>query len=401
MTNHRAFYTQGERPSIPRYLGADLTDRYANGCKDIDVCGLTPGVENKLAASFWSWRWDSAPRALDVTVIAKELTPTQAAMLDGPQGLATKGEALRACERQAAAVGKTPDRRPELGRPFAGFICSALDLFEALRRAGTNISPPRFLGGVSEVYPGHIWKILGDRCVLPKKSTHEGRLARKCILEALGVSGLPELPTHDQNDACVAALLAVAADGKVPGIALKAIGFPLFADADGTLREGLMAIPEMTAKARQLISEALRETCIIDIAESDAHVAASLDSGTADGRAKDLLDWFIATALEGNSQVCTYSWAYRHLFTSSYDKWAPGIRQASYRSCSTDASQGTARLGGCSFGRFRCSKEKWLAKPWPLAIRSIRSRRLGEGPRYGYSPLLTRSYCRATGRTRA
>jgi hypothetical protein len=209
-----------------------------------------------------------------------------------------------------------------LGRPFAGFICSALDIFEALSRASTKISPPRFLGGVSEVYPGHIWKILGDRCVLPKKSTYEGRLARKRILEALGVSCLPELPTHDQNDACVAALLAVAADGKVPGIALKAIGFPLFADADGTLREGLMAIPEMTPKARQLISEALQETSIIDIAESDAHVAVSLGSATADGRARGLRDWFIATALEGNSQVCTYSWAYRHLFTSSYHKWA-------------------------------------------------------------------------------
>ncbi len=218
-----------------------------------------PGENNLLTASFWFWRWDAAPGVLDVGLIAKELTATRAAMLDGPQGLATEGNALRACERQSGAVGKTPSERPALGRPFGGFICSSLDIFAALRRTGTNISPPRFLGGVSEVYPGHIWTILAGRH-LPNKSTDEGRLARKSILEALGVSGLPELPTHDQNDACVAALLAAAADSAVPGITPTGIGSPLFADPDGTLREGVMVAPEVTAKTRELISEALRKT---------------------------------------------------------------------------------------------------------------------------------------------
>lgn len=246
---------------VPPYLGGDLTDRYSKNCRDVDVCGLTPGKNDTLTASLWIWRWDAAPKVLEVTVIAKELAATRAVMLDGPQGLATKGKALRECERLSAAAGKTPDKRPELDRPFAGYICSSIDIFAALTRAGTNISPALFLGGVSEVYPGHIWRILaGHGVCLEKKSTDIGRRERKHILEALRVSGLPELPTHDQNDACVAALLAAAADGAVSGITLKGIGSQLFADPDGTLREGLMVVPEVTAKTGDLISGALRKT---------------------------------------------------------------------------------------------------------------------------------------------
>jgi hypothetical protein len=248
------------KDSVPLYIGGDLTDRYSKNIRDVDVCGLMPGENNTLTASFWFWSWDAAPGALDVTAIAKELSATRAAMLDGPQGLATIGNSLRACERESAAAGKTPEKRPASGRPFAGFVLSSLDIFEALRRAGTNISPPQFLRGVSEVYPGHIWKILARPSSLSKKSTVKGRLERRQILEALGVSDLPELPTHDQNDACVAAVLAAAADGAVQGISLTGIGSPLFADPDAILREGLMVIPEVTAKTREMISEALRKT---------------------------------------------------------------------------------------------------------------------------------------------
>ena len=238
------------KDSVPPYLGADLTDRYAKSCRDIDVCGLAHGENGTLTASFWVWQWDAGPGALDVTAIANELSATRAAMLDGPQGLATAGESLRVCERCSAAAGKTPHRRPPpLGRPFAGFICSSLDIFAELKRAGTNISPPRFLGGVSEVYPAHIWKILAGR-PLKRKSTLKGRLERKHILEGQGVSGLPELPTHDQNDACVAALMAAASDGAVPEIGIEGIGSALFADPDGTMREGQMVIPARITRVR-------------------------------------------------------------------------------------------------------------------------------------------------------
>src|SRR3954454_7793883 len=106
--------------SVPPYIGADLTDRYSVSCRDIDVCGLTP-AGNSLRATFWHWRWDRAPESLDVAAVAKELRAARVAMLDGPQALARNGNAIRVCERQSAAVGKTPDSRPRLSKPFAGF----------------------------------------------------------------------------------------------------------------------------------------------------------------------------------------------------------------------------------------------------------------------------------------
>lgn len=242
--------------SVPPYIGIDLTDRYAASCRAIDICGLTPSENGELNASFWFWQWDTASETLDVAAIVKELTATRAAMLDGPQGLASRGNAMRDCERLCAAAGKTPDVRPPLCHLFAGFLCSSLDLFAALSRAGVRIGPSGFLGGASEVYPGHIWKILAGR-VIPKKSSVEGRRARKQILETLGVSRLPELPTHDQSDACVAAVLAAAAGGAVPGMALRAIGSPLAVDSDGTLREGLMVIPKASVKIHESISRVL------------------------------------------------------------------------------------------------------------------------------------------------
>ena len=298
---------------VPEYLGGDLTDRYSSGCRDIDLCGLTPIANNRLAATFWYWSWDAAPKPLDVTVIAAELTAARTTMLDGPQGLATAGTGLRACERQSAAVGKTPDRRPDLAEPFAGFICSSLDIFAALKRAGIPISPPSFVGGVSEVYPGHIWTVLSAGRALPKKSTERGRLARKHLLEALGVCGLPGLPTHDQNDACVAALLAAAADGKVAGMTTRGIGSPLFSDPNGTLREGPMVVPDVTAVTAALISQALRNIPLLGPGASALTVAAS---GQPDNAANDLFEMLIARALEGNPQVCTYAWAYRRLFSA-------------------------------------------------------------------------------------
>ncbi len=307
---------------VPEYLGADLTDRYSRSCRNVDVCGLTRGENSKLMATFWSWQWDAAPEALDVTVVARELKATRAAMLDGPQGLATKGQTLRVCERQAAAVGKTPDRPPSLARPFAGFIRSSLDIFDALRRAGAQISPPRFLGGISEVYPGHIWMILCSRRALANKSTDEGRKTRKEILQALGVVGLPGMPTHDQNDACVAALLAAAADGNVPGLTPRGIGSPLCADPDGTLREGPMVIPGVSAETSALILEVLHKTRTIDLVPSDGRAIAPSDTSPAAERANTMLDGFIRRALDGSPQACTYSWAYRKLFNFPYRKWS-------------------------------------------------------------------------------
>jgi hypothetical protein len=208
---------------------------------------------------------------------------------------------------------------PALSKPFAGFICSSLDLFNALNRAGTRISPLGFVGGVSEVYPGHIWTILGNRRVLPRKSTPAGRGVRKRILEALGVVGLRGLPTHDQNDACVAALIAAAADGKVPGVSVASIGSALLVDIDGTLREGPMVIPQVTAATADAVSSVLGETPLFD---APAPAVLRPASGPSHTTGDDLLSLLIAKAVEGDPQVCTYARAYRVLFNSSYSKWS-------------------------------------------------------------------------------
>lgn len=222
-------------------LGVDLTDRYAMSCRAIDVCGLTCDGQNRLRATFWKWEWSQPPAKLDVRLIASEIKMAKSTMIDGPQGLASIGKSLRECERLWGAAGKTPAVIPT-GIPFAGFIRSSIELFSALAQAGFQGSPSGFVGEVSEVYPGDIWRRLANG-KLPRKSTQRGRWARKQILQSLGVEDLPVLPTHDQNDACISAVLAAAADRKVSGITVRGIGLPLVVGPDGIMREGPMVIP--------------------------------------------------------------------------------------------------------------------------------------------------------------
>ena len=309
---------RGDKPAD--YLGVDLTDRHAKSSRSIDVCGLTCAEPNRLCAAFWHWQWALPQENLDVSTIAREVKAAKSTMFDGPQGLASIGETLRACERQSGAVGKTPDTMPRFGKPFAGYIRSSIELFSAFAQTGFSISPSGFIGGVSEVYPGNIWNRLATR-VLPKKSTKEGRLARKLILQALGVTHLPDLPTHDENDACISAVLAAAADGKVTGVAVRGLGLPLAIDANGTMREGPIVIPELSEDVQQKIEEALSEISVVIVAKiSVSRQSASVE--TSMERATTLRDCFIERAREGNAQVCTYAWAYRYLFNASYSKWS-------------------------------------------------------------------------------
>jgi len=309
---------RGDQPAD--YLGADLTDRHAKGRRAIDVCGLTCGEGNRLRAAFWQWEWPSPQATLDVSLIAPEVKSAKSSMFDGPQGLASIGESLRACERQSGAVGKTPDTMPTLGRPFAGYIRSSIELFSAFAKAGFKISPAEFVGGVSEVYPGNIWGRLAKR-LLPKKNTNEGRQARKLILQALGVTDLPTLPTHDENDACVSAVLAAAADGKVPGVTVCGLGLPLVIDACRTMREGPMVIPEISEDAQQRIAKALSGISTV-VAKKPRSSGQSASVQAVLERATALRDCFIERAREGNAQICTYAWAYRYLFDTSYSKWS-------------------------------------------------------------------------------
>lgn len=350
--------------SVPPYIGADLTDRYSAHCRDIDVCGLTAS-RSGFRAAFWHWNWDRAPLPLNVGAVAKELRASRVAMLDGPQALASKGSTLRVCERQSAAVGKTPDTRPTLRRAFAGFICSSLDLFAGLKYDGIAISPP-VVGGVSEVYPGHIWTILSGARPLPQKSTELGRLARRAILEALGITELPRLPTHDQNDAAVAAILAAAADNQVAGVNTVYLGEPLSVDLDGTLREGPMVVPRVNGMVAGLIADSLREIHI-----DGAPVARATEPAPAASHitAEELLAHFIAKAIEGDPQICTYGWAYRALFNASYTKFSMAYAQKAIQlACRTDPRD-LPGLGPVRLDAFIVSKKDGLPGDgyWPVA----------------------------------
>jgi hypothetical protein len=269
------------------------------------------------------------------------------------------------CERQSAAVGKTPDARPAITKPFAGFICSSIDLFDALRCEQIAISPAGFIGGVSEVYPGHIWNILSAGMPLPKKSTESGRLARKRMLDALGVCGLPSLPSHDQNDACVAAILAAASDGQLPGVSATFIGAPLSVDLNDTLREGPMVIPMVTDAAADRIANALREICVSDAPAPGVEIA----SEPPHAGAENLLVYLIAKAVEGDPQICTYGWASRTLFNTSYAKFSMAYAQKAIQLACRTRPRELPGLGLVRLDTFIVSKKDGFPSDgyWPAA----------------------------------
>ncbi|NIP74054.1 MAG: DUF429 domain-containing protein [Gammaproteobacteria bacterium] len=233
----------------PPYLGVDLTSRYGHAPRPNDVCGLVPLAPGRLRAYFWHWRWDHPPpQPPDVGPLLKELRRARCVMIDGPQALAALGCSARASERACHTPARTPDREPSVDRPYGGFIRSAVALFEALARAGLAISPPELQGGIHEFYPAYAWRCLaGER--LARKQSPDGRRQRGSLLKDLGV----ELPRgfrapHDQNDACLGAVLAAAADGRVPGVRVEALGEPLRRDRCGSLREGPIVVPRLDSR---------------------------------------------------------------------------------------------------------------------------------------------------------
>jgi len=148
-------------------------------------------------------------------------------------------------------------------------------------------------------------------------------------LQALGVNGLPDLPTHDQNDACISAVMAAAADAKVAGMSVRGIGSPLARDPDGTLREGPIVIPMLSEELRQSLHKTMRELQAGSEdwnppadAEKKIRPMPPLESGSPLEKAIALLDGFVRSAKEGDARICTYAWAYRHLFGEPGPKWS-------------------------------------------------------------------------------
>jgi hypothetical protein len=308
-----------------RYLGADLTDRYARAPRTIDVCGLTPLPGGTFAARFWTWTWDAAPGPLEVGALVDEIHLARVAMLDGPQGLARPPAAMRACERLTGAPGKTPHQRPPFYVPFAGFIHSSVELFAALHATGVSISPAAGQQGCGEVYPGDMWTALVPR--LPKKGTPEGDRLRSAALGMLGVTAWPANVTHDQNDAAIAALAAAALDGIVSDVAAQLVGDALYIDNGGILREGPMVRLGVTStdlrrRLTSLVPPAsagpVQPAAAISVRAPDAQDTLVL------WRATDMHTRFVEAVNAGRPVIASYSWVYGRLFGSIPTPWSQG-----------------------------------------------------------------------------
>lgn len=316
-----------------RYLGVDITDRYSDSARPMDVCGLEIRG-GKLIPHFWTWCW-TPPGLIDVSGLLPEIAAAVAVMLDGPQGLARVGHGIRACEKALAAAGKTADVRPPASQPYGGFIASSLDLFAAFHTAKLFLAPgmPTRL---YEVYPAAIWTRLARR--LPNKRRSTGRQARGAILKTLGVD-LPDTAfTHDELDACAAALLAASTDARIQGIGIAAVGDPVYWDPDAAcLREGKILVPEvdgaLLAKLQAMVRpwvEASTEPrrrvqprVSLALGDSDSQAARRplLDGATREDRAGQLFELLASELVGGRPTLCTYKAAVKIIL--EYEKYTP------------------------------------------------------------------------------
>ncbi len=235
-----------------KFVGIDLTSAFAKSLRPIDVAVL----DDQLNVNFFTVAWAGAEAVIGRN--ASFLTQTLLAQIpvgqserivvamDGPQGLAAVGNAMRACERILGTPGRTPSTLPpaeETGAPFQGYIRSSVDLFAGLV-AATPSWPLAGLSGVGnldaglwEVFPGAEWVVLAKRR-LPLKTTALGREERRNLFEALQVTFPTQaLPTADQNDALVGAYLAWCVHNRPSSLEL--VGVAPYA-ADGEIREGFI-----------------------------------------------------------------------------------------------------------------------------------------------------------------
>jgi hypothetical protein len=207
-----------------KFVGIDLTSAFAATPRPIDIAVL----DDRLNVRFFTVAWPSAEVVIgrNSSFLIQRLlaefpvgsSERMVLAIDGPQGLATAGNTMRACERILRTPGRTPCTLPpaeESGVPFQGYIRSSIDLFAGLV---TRTGSPWKLAGLRstsnvdaslwEVFPGAEWVVLARRR-LPLKATVAGRLARWKLFEALQVAFPTQtLPTADQNDALVGAYLA-------------------------------------------------------------------------------------------------------------------------------------------------------------------------------------------------
>ena len=175
-----------------------------------------------------------------------------------------------------------PARRPTSVLPQASLTAaSSLRPWICLRRSTLRdfFSPQACRLALYEVYPAAIWTRLARR--LPNKRRRDGREARAALLETLGVLVPETLLSHDKLDACAAALLGAAADGRIRDISVVAVGDSVFwDDVTGCLREGQIVVPNVDSGLRAELQTVVRRWELAANARSSI-VAPPRASGTA------------------------------------------------------------------------------------------------------------------------
>lgn len=350
--------------SVFHYLGVDLSDGTAR-VRPSDVCGLTEVGEGRFRAAFWRWEW--SVETLDVLPVLAEVIESRRTFLDGPQALAASGRTARRCEAVLRAPGKTPEVLPEAGaRPFAGYIRSSVHLFEALALALSKDGRKKgeLLG---EVYPGAAWQRL--QTGLGRKTTVGGRRERKALVEALGVELPDALQTHDQLDACLAALLAAAADGRVPGLTIEAVGDPLSVDEQGCRREGVIFVPTAAAavarpaavaepSAEPRASRMGRQSFRRCLNWIDGQIDWELSGATPEARAHELFTRLTGRFLnDGVASVCSYAEAIELVFQLPFSR--ARVREVA-QLASGVGGETLANLGRVNLDTFIVSKKSGM-----------------------------------------
>lgn len=273
-----------------RYVGVDLTSAYSRVPRSIDIALVDDGLNCTFAQAMWPAsplveRRD--PGLFGMLLRAVGGSPNDVIWaVDGPQGLARAGKQMRLCEQVLGTPGRTPAALPatDSTRPFETYIRSSIDLFAVLhpelRLAGMPRPDLGLPHGVPletatlfEIFPGAEWAVLAGRR-LSKKTSRAGRQERRDLFAAMGVLGLPPLPTADQNDALVGAYLAWCT--RRQGAAVRLEGEPP-STGQVDLVEG--AILHATAAARVPVPVAIAASPLV---EQDP-VGVSDDEWSGDG----------------------------------------------------------------------------------------------------------------------
>ncbi len=255
------------------FVGIDLTDAYAQNPRDVDVAILN-GKTGHVAFDTFAWPTLGAGWADNVVDRVRQHRGSNRTVfvVDGPQALAQPERNIRTVEQHLRTPGRTPWQLPVPGeRPFAGYLRSSVEFFNALVAEGFSLAEFVAHGAdLYEAYPGAAWPRwhCGPQALL-SKSTAVGRTQRRTILEAAGCM-LPQRDlSHDELDAALCATLGwrlfFPRNGCAVGLAPPPTpcvvpNVAVFRDNGGILREGriLMPIPRGTTSqigARSLAIE--------------------------------------------------------------------------------------------------------------------------------------------------